>query len=91
MELEQIFGRIETGDCNSEGVGYLGVHLYSGENVHVWFNNLSQLGDLQIGDSLTFNVLRLNNKALGNSYQLISYGTEQNTIAQQLQSRLQQR
>ena len=85
MEITKIFGTINDAQANDEGRGYLTVHLYDGSgDCHVWFNNLAQLGDLEFGDSVSFDVLPLNNKALSNSYQWVSRAVNPNTIDHKL-------
>lgn len=85
MEITKIFGTINDAQANDEGRGYLTVHLYDDSgDCHVWFNNLAQLGDLEFGDSVSFDVLPLNNKALPNSYQWVSRAVNTNTIAHKL-------
>lgn len=88
MEIENIFGKITDADWNGEDTGFLNVHCYSGQDVHVWFDDPSQLGDLHIDDVMNFKVLPLNNKALNNSYKLISFGDNQNTIATLLKNNM---
>lgn len=86
MNVEQLFGEIENAEWNGEDAGFLKVRLCNDRVVHLWFNDLSQLGNVHIGDVETFMALPINNKMTNSSYKLISHCDAKATIAYLLQN-----
>lgn len=84
MKSQKLEVRIDAADCNDAGVGFLTAWDFTSEDyVRINFRTLTELTDLQIGDTLWLTVIPMTNQSV-NEYQLVSYGNQADSIATQL-------